>query len=111
MAPMSHPIPRPKAIEPFWELSDELFRLGAQLSLIGPIGYLEIELFGGYGERAVVLWENQKAVLGPIMSEDTSAVSNQLFALLGVQKQNKYDEFDALNLSKYRSSEEWLAAN
>ena len=111
MAPMQYAVPRPKAMKPFWSLTNELFQLGGRLSATGPIGYFEIELFGGTGEYAAVLWKNQQAVFGPIMSEDSSAVSNQLLALLGVQKQDKHDEFDALNLGKHRSSEEWLAAD
>jgi hypothetical protein len=107
MAPMKYAIPHLKAIKPLWHLTSELFQLGSQLSALGPIGYFEIELFGGYGERAAVLWENQEIVYGPVFSEHSSTVTNHLLSLLGVHTAES-DEFDALQLAKYRHSEDWL---
>ena len=96
-------------VEPFYTLSSKLFELGKALSATGPVGFLDIELFGGHGERTAVLWQNQEVAFGPVMSEDDSSVTNQLLALLGVQKLDFHDEFDALGLGRYRSTNQWLA--
>jgi len=60
MAPIVYKIGRPtqklQIVSPFWKIPQELFQLGLNLSVFGPIGYFEIEFFGGAGEQASVLW-------------------------------------------------------
>jgi hypothetical protein len=115
MAPIVYEDYSQNSVEPFWNLTKDLFELGFKLSAIGSIGYFEIETFGGPGERAAVLWKNGQIVFGPVFAEDSSSVdasdvSNSLFSLLGVQKAGFHDEFDALGLGSYRSNEDWLAS-
>jgi hypothetical protein len=119
MAPMGYETRRalnlPDTIKPFWHLPDKLFQLGINLSAIGPLGYLEIEFFGGTGEQAAVLWDQQEVTFGPYLSEhnfnqDQSPAINQLLQHLGVQRGNSIDEFAAIGLTRYRSNEDWLAS-
>jgi hypothetical protein len=100
-------------IKPFWRLTKDKFELGSQLSAYGPIGYIEVEFFGGAGEQASVLWQNQKTIFGPLLSEhsydkEAAGAVNQLLQFLGVEKLDYYDEFEALGLSRFRNSEDWL---
>jgi len=92
----------------------------AQYFLSGTFALVENDTFGGVGEQSSLVWKDGKCIFGPIHTEtDTSkpytnenislddAAINQALRLIGVIKGTE-DEFDALDLGKYRNPEDWV---
>lgn len=65
--------------------------------------YMETDYFGGYGTQAGVIFENGEMTGEPMHGDGTV---NHLLRLLGVRKQLLKDEFDSLELYKYRHMDE-----
>ena len=98
----------------FWKLPAGFESRLAAWSPAGPVGYLEAEFFGGIGSQRAALWAGGALALGPLAVEgdqpfpnDGSPIS-QLLRLLGVTRGEHHDEFDALELGRYRDTEDWL---
>ena len=62
--------------------------------------YIETDHFGGYGTQAGVFFENGEIKFGPM---DGNGTVNHLLKLLGVKKRLFKDEFDTLELYRYRN--------
>jgi hypothetical protein len=75
-----------------------------QVSLLGPVAFVEAEFFGGMGDQAGIGWQDGSVVFGPVRA---AAASNQVLRWLGVVPGDQSDEFDALQLGRYRNTEEW----
>lgn len=67
--------------------------------------YVETDYFGGAGTQAGVLYENGKVAIGPQRGEGTI---DRLLRELGVWCKPGQDEFDALDLGKYRRMDKWV---
>ena len=65
----------------------------------GPLVYIETDYAGGYGTQAGILLEQGKTILGPIEGEGTV---NRLLYSIGVWCERGKDEFDSLDLGRYR---------
>lgn len=65
----------------------------------GPLAYVETDYAGGYGTQAGVLLERGQVTLGPL--EGPGAI-NRLLETIGVGHRSGEDEFDALDLGRYR---------
>jgi hypothetical protein len=50
-------------------LSRGVEQLARRASSIGPIAYLDADLFGGVGTQAAVLWRDGEVVAGPVVTE------------------------------------------
>ena len=91
--------------------------LARQISLAGGIAYLEAEIFGGIGTQAMVLWRGGEVCLGPLISDFTATAKdpssspqwpfNQALRLLGIDRGDAFDEFDALGLGGWRRTKDW----
>jgi len=79
----------------------------AELSLAGPVAYVEAEYFGGAGQQAAALWDRGLLVLGPRLGEHPI---DQVLARLGISRGAAHDEFDALDLGRFRMTDYWLKA-
>lgn len=73
------------------------------LSRNGAVGYVEAELFGGVGTQSGILWEQGRLVLSPFHAPHGI---NMVLRRLGVHAVDG-DEFDTLNLGRYRCTAEW----
>lgn len=100
----------------FYSLTHEVARLAVETSHNGPVGYLEVEFFGGTGQQASMVWRDGAVVLGPLLSDNeygqledpiSEWAVNKALRYLGVQQAER-DEFDALGLGRHRATEEWL---
>lgn len=101
----------------FWFLSSGVEALARRVSRASPIAYLEAEMFGGTGTQAMVVWRAGEVWAGPATtefpwppSEPASSPQwafNQALRILGVNRGEAFDEFDALNLGKHRHTENW----
>lgn len=87
------------------EMPPQLQKLCERLSQGRALAYIEAEFFGGAGTQACVLFNDGRPVDQPIVSE--TAISHALH-ILGVSKENAYDEFEAVGLGKHRDTESWL---
>ncbi|MEV0719659.1 hypothetical protein [Asanoa sp. NPDC050611] len=85
----------------------------ASCSATGPVGYVEADFFGGLGTQRAVLWAAGALAAGPLSLEeeepfgpDGSPIS-QILRRLGVPRQARQDEFDAVGLGRHRWTDEW----
>lgn len=65
------------------------------------LAYVETDYFGGTGTQAGLLYENGK----PAAPQSGEGAINALLKELGVRREHDKDEFDTLNLGKYRYME------
>ncbi len=63
------------------------------------LAYIETDYFGGFGTQSGVLYENGKIAVAPKSGEGTI---NALLKELGIWRTSDKDEFDMLELWKYR---------
>lgn len=73
-----------------------------QYSFRTKLAYIETDYFGGNGTQSGVLYENGKVAIAPKSGEGTI---NALLKELGVWRTPDKDEFDMLELQKYRRME------
>jgi hypothetical protein len=105
---------------PFWSLTGGVEALARRISQADAIAYLEADIFGGAGTQAAVLWRGGEVVLGPWVSDnDTPKAAaepieqwpfNRVLRELGADRGAALDEFDAVGLGTYRSTDDWAAA-
>lgn len=111
--------------EPFWSLSQNAKIWAREKSRNGALAFLEINLFGGTGERAAIVWRDGEVIYGPRANKDGSSryergvwqgedvplrenATNEALRILGVQVGDALDEFEALGLAQHRSTSEWV---
>lgn len=105
--------------ETFWFLSQALVNYLASCSLHGPLAYIEVELFGGTGTQAAVVWAGGSITDAPVLTEfqwpptathrQRSWAVNGALRELGVDVGSAVDEFDAVGLSRGpRATAEWV---
>ena len=91
----------------FERRSETVEQWAKEISSTAPVAYVEAEFFGGVGDQSAVAWSVGSRVLGPIHAGDAI---NQALRFLGVRPDGARDEFDAVNLGRYRTTNEWLAS-
>jgi hypothetical protein len=106
--------------EIFYKPSSALISQAEDLSGKGPIAYIETDYFGGTGTQSAVVWSETRIIYGPCQSETrwvneqlvkepaAEKVINKALRHLGVKQANAFDEFDAIELGKFRHNEDWL---
>ncbi|WP_405925766.1 hypothetical protein [Streptomyces sp. NBC_00035] len=98
----------------FWRLPGGFDTLLAQWSTAGPVGYAEVEHFGGVGEQRAAVWADGALVLGPLyVPEGQSFPSagspvSQALRRLGAVAGADGDEFLAVGLDRHRHNEDWI---
>jgi hypothetical protein len=86
------------------ETVDTISRIGARLSKLGKVIYVEAEYFGG-GTQATCLFENGNLVKGPLVYQ---GAINEALRFLGVKAIRGTDEFVTVGLGQRASTEDWL---
>jgi len=87
-----------------------LVALLTDLSLQGPVGYVETDYFGGVGTQAAAAFSDGVPIV-VVGAADISPVAQTLGAInaamraLGVMRRKSRDEFDAVGLGQFRSLE------
>lgn len=69
------------------------------------IAYIETEYFGGEGGQGALVAKDGQIVFGP--SGDDQSINTAL-RMIGVKHGDACDEFDTIELGRYRSNEDWL---
>ena len=72
-----------------------------------PVAYLEAEFFGGVGTQASVVRKEHGLIFGPLVSPHAI---NDALRLLGIEKGDHHDEFEALELGKHRDTDDWIGS-
>jgi len=83
-----------------------------------PIAYVATDYYGGRGSQAAIVWQNGKAVFGPVETKEFDEPGPPLLELainralreLGVQRGTARDEFEATGLGGGRNNEDWAAS-
>ncbi|MBL7684917.1 MAG: hypothetical protein JNK65_02650 [Deltaproteobacteria bacterium] len=84
-----------------------------KLSEKSKILYFEVWAFSGEVYHAATVWEKGQKIFGRehscsyTFASDEKTALNDALRLMGVQKE-KSDEFDALQLGRYRYTEQWV---
>lgn len=76
------------------------------LSSSGPVAYVEADFFGGFGEQPVMVWREGQLILASKL--DGIGPINEALRLLGVRRSETSDEFAAVGLGRFRSTEDRL---
>ena len=94
----------------FYFLTPRLASAAAVASVLGDIGYIEAEFFGGDGSQACVVWRDGDVVFGPLRADDEEPPVpplhdwpiNQALRFFGVQASLEMDEFRTVGLERFR---------
>jgi hypothetical protein len=89
------------------------------LSASAPVMYCEAEFFGGIGGQLAVIWHKRQVVFGPVRTRsgqdgqpyNVSSLSemsiNCALRELGIKAVVPRDEFDTVELGRYRHTKDW----
>lgn len=102
-----------KEVNGFVYLGTSVLDLLKVLSEGAMVAYIETEYFGGAGRQGAVVCDKGSQVYIGWNESDSSDPEiwpiNRALKLLGVKKEHSdFDEFDALRLSQYRRTEDWI---
>jgi hypothetical protein len=86
---------------------DRLAAVAQRLSMVGSVTYLESEYWAGSGLEASAVWRSGALVAPPLFAVDAV---NQALRTIGVSSDSTDDEFTALGLGRFRSTEMWRGA-
>lgn len=101
--------------EAFGYLSQAIVDSAAAASRYSPLAYVEVDLFGGSGIQAAVVWRGGQAAVSPLVTQLPSPphtrgnwAVNVALREIGVQAANAIDEFEAVGLDGGpRHIEDW----
>ncbi|GAA2807179.1 hypothetical protein [Crossiella cryophila] len=107
-------IPGAAELAVFWRAPLGFGAALAACSALGPVAFVEAEIFGGAGTQTAQVWDGGQVVLGPVHlaeKEESGPLGSpisQALRHLGVVKGEHHDEFAAVGLGRHRSTEQWL---
>ena len=79
---------------------DHISRIASKGSNFGPLAYVEID----YHRQASSVWDRGNIIFTSILQKNSV---NDALKVLGVNKMNSFDEFEAIDLGRYRDTERW----
>jgi len=96
--------------ELFHQLTPYLAVAASTASAIGDVGYIEANFFGGDGNQSCIVWRGGEVVFGPLRVDDEEPPTprlrdwpiNRALRFFGVEAQPGHDEFDTVNLGRFR---------
>jgi hypothetical protein len=94
-----------RAYDEMDRLTEGLAELGARVSAMDSVIYLETDYHEGAGEQAAVVWHTGDMVQGPNRSRD--AIEDVLF-WVDVERGGHYDAFEAAGLDRHRHNNGWV---
>jgi hypothetical protein len=100
----------------FFFLSYQLQELALEASKTGRLAYIEIELFAGIGTKSAMIWKNGSVHFGPATLDNErerlilhEQPHNRALQQLGVERGKHIDEFEALRLGRFRTTDQWVS--
>ena len=97
----------PSVIDTFAFLTPEFLAWLTLASKETRLCYCETDYFGGAGGQGAVVFDNGACIFGPEFRED-GPINHALSIMVIDSSDNDEDQFQMLDLGKYRSSEQWL---
>ena len=95
-----------RAYEELDRLTEGLARLGARMSAMDSVIYVETDYHGGTGEQAGMAWLDGDVVWAPIRARDDAI--GYVLVWVGVEIGDRYDEIEALGLDRHRHNDGWV---
>ncbi|GIF64877.1 hypothetical protein Ais01nite_29120 [Asanoa ishikariensis] len=86
----------------------------ATCSSTAPVAYVEAEFFGGEGTQRAALWQGGALSGDPVSVDEDEPFGpagspiSQTLRRLGVDRGDRHDEFEALDLGRHCSTNAWL---
>ena len=107
-----------ETLKDFWKLSNVVAKWAAEASASAAIAYIEADIFGGTGAQRAMVWTDGQTPLRPLKYEvghgspdiRKHGAFNKALRELGVSAGKEYDEFEAVGLARYQSTEDWIGA-
>lgn len=103
-----------------WKLTTSLMTVASNASTAGPVAYVEADYSGRKGSQASVVWKNKKILYGPHYEgigelpsrgdELREMPINAALRIIGAERGNHKDPFEALGLGDHDNLAEWVAA-
>lgn len=87
----------------FIYLTPSIAAFAADCSRAAPLAYVETSYAGGFGMQFAVTWASGRVLAGPFSEVDSI---NRCLRALGATSADKRDEFEAINLGRYRSMDD-----
>lgn len=106
--PAGHPSPDREDHRPFWKFDRALEAVVLAASRFGRVAYVEADFFGGVGTQTAATWQAGTVVMAPKHRDGLGPI-NEALRFLGVVPAPGQDEFEAVNLGRFRHTEDWLA--
>jgi hypothetical protein len=95
-----------RAYDEMDRLTDGLARLGARMSAMDGVIYVETDYHAGVGEQAAMAWHDGDVVWAPIRSRDNAI--DLVLGWVGAEVGDHYDEIEALGLDRHRHNDGWV---
>jgi|GEM_PF-790501 len=95
-----------RAYDELDRLTEGLARLGARMSAMDGVIYVETDYHGGVGEQAAMAWHDGDVVWAPIRARDDAI--GLVLGWVGVEVGRHYDEIEALGLDRHRHNDGWV---
>lgn len=83
----------------FESFTTAVFELMQEYSNCCMLAYIETDYFGGTGTQSGILFKNGRVIIEPTQKEN---IINIILHELGVYREDGKDEFDSIELGKYR---------
>ena len=97
--------------KPIGDLSDGLHALAIEISHATPVAYITTYYFGGQGGQDALVWDKGSLRFSPTEQGYNQGWPNspisQALRMIGVVTEKGMDEFDTVNLGKYRETHKW----
>lgn len=98
----------------FWQLTPGVLQLVGDVSVAGPVAYLEADYLGHDGRQTAAVWESRELTDGPYIlgraepfPRSGGGPIGAALRRLGVVAAGRRDEFVVLGLGLHRTTEEW----
>jgi len=101
-------------VEPFAFLTSRLEASLREASRSEGLAYVEAEFFGGSGFQTAAVWSKGQLLYQPETMNPKSSASledapiNHALRAIGVQRDERGDEFATVGLDRYRHTEDWV---
>jgi hypothetical protein len=111
-------------VDGFYALTSGVAEWARRHSRHHDVAYLHAEFFGGHGFHAAVAWRNGAVAWGPLFTATSDGEAedhyttvpdsrglaiNVLLRSWNVPRGDRFDEFDAVGLTRFRYTEDWAA--
>lgn len=85
-----------------------IYEVGEKIGEGISFAYVETEYFGGGGDQAAALYTSKINGVETVEESREYHAINKILKMYGIEKQGSDDEFDTINLGRYRTNQDFL---